>query len=91
MRFILGPIIIAIGVLLMKYSVLIANFTGMVGFAEKYLTGGLAGTYTLYKLIGLAFCILGLAYMFGLLNFFPSGFSDPTVPTESYLQLKFIV
>lgn len=88
MRFILGPLIIAAGIIMMKYAVPIANFTGMVDFAEKYMTGGLAGTYSLYKLIGFALCILGLCYLFGLFNFIPTSIPDPSsVPAESYLNL----
>jgi hypothetical protein len=89
MRFILSPLIIAAGVIMMKYAVPIANFTGMVDFAEKYMTGGLAGTYSLYKLIGFALCILGLAYLFGLFNFIPTTLPDPSSsPAETYLQIK---
>jgi hypothetical protein len=68
MRYILGPIAIALGVLLMKYTVQVTNITGQVGFAEKYLKGGLAGTYTWYRLVGLAIIIVSFLWMVGFLQ-----------------------
>jgi hypothetical protein len=69
MRFIFGPIMIALGVLLMKYTVQITNFTGALDFAEKYLKGGVgAGTYTWWRLVGLFLIAVALAWMFGVLS-----------------------
>jgi hypothetical protein len=75
---------------MMKYSVQIVGITGTVDFAEKYLTGGLAGTYTLYKLVGLLFCVLGLCYMLGLFSFIPTALPNPTTQ-QSYLNLRFLI
>lgn len=69
MRYVFGPIVFILGILLMKYTVKVTQITGSVGFAEKYLRGGLAGTYTWYRLLGLLFCILAVAWTFGLLDF----------------------
>ncbi len=69
MRFILGPLIVAGGILIMKYSVQITNIFGQVDFAEKYLRGGIgAGTYTLWKIMGLLAAILGAFWTLGLLG-----------------------
>jgi cellobiose-specific phosphotransferase system component IIC len=69
MRYFFGPIVFVLGVLMMKYSVKLTEFTGTVAFAEKYLRAGLAGTYTWYKLLGLFFCILSVLWTFGILDF----------------------
>ncbi len=71
MRYILGIIIIALGVLLMKYSVKVTEFTGQIDFAEKYLAAPLAGTYTWWKIVGITLIILSLAWMFGYFKFLP--------------------
>ena len=69
MRFILGPLIIVLGLLMIRYTVEITNFTGQIDWAEKYLGGGLlAGTYTLWRLVGLVFMILAALWIFGLLD-----------------------
>ncbi len=53
----------------MKYSVAITNSFGQVDWAEKYLRGGIgAGTYTMWRLIGLLTAILGGFWFFGLLG-----------------------
>ncbi len=53
---------------MMKYTVKLTEFTGTVSFAEKYLRGGLAGTYSWYRLVGFVFCILAVLWIFGVLN-----------------------
>lgn len=58
-----------LGILCMKYTVQITNFTGKIDFAEKYLRTGLAGTYTWWRLFGLALCIMSVLWMLGKLNF----------------------
>ena len=64
-----GIIGVAIGVLVMRYSVWITDNFGRVAWAEEHLRGGLAGTYSLYKIIGLVAIILSLLYMFNLYGF----------------------
>ncbi|MBI5530613.1 MAG: hypothetical protein HY918_03885 [Candidatus Doudnabacteria bacterium] len=53
----------------MKYSVQITDqFSGRIELAEKYLGGGIAaGTYTWWKLFGLAMCVLSVLWLFNKL------------------------
>ena len=69
MRFILGPLAIVLGFLMMRYTVQLTDITGKIGFAEKYLRGGLAGTYTWWRLVGLFIIIVSVFWIFGYLNF----------------------
>ena len=73
MRYFLGPLIIIGGILIMKYSFWITQQTGKIGFAEKYLQSPLAGTYTWWKIVGIIFIVLALAWMGGFLDFAPMG------------------
>jgi hypothetical protein len=69
MRFIFAPIIIVLGLLLMKYTVQVTNFTGKIDWAEKYLGSGFfSGTYTLWRLVGLIFISLAALWLFGMLD-----------------------
>ncbi len=82
MRFVFAPLLFALGILIMKYTVQITNNTGKIDFAEKYLGTGIgAGTYTFWRLFGLLMCILSILWLFGLLpggNLAGSGgFSTP--------------
>lgn len=54
--------------LIIIYRQKIKEFTGSVGFAEKYL--GMGGTYTLYLLIGVGVFIVTLLYVTGTLQSF---------------------
>ena len=69
MRYVLGPIIIVLSVLIIKYSFWITQQTGKIDFAEKYLASPLAGTYTWWKLVGIIFIALAMAWMGGFLDF----------------------
>jgi len=69
MQFILGPLVILLGLAMMRYTVQITNFTGRIDWAEQYLgPGTAAGTYTLWRLVGLGILILGALWLFGLLS-----------------------
>jgi hypothetical protein len=68
MRYILAPLIIALGIAMMKYSFWITQQTGKIDFAEKYLAAPLSGTYTWWKLVGLAFAILAVLWVFGVFD-----------------------
>ena len=70
-RIIVGLIILALCVGLMKYSVQVTDFTGKIEMAEKYLAPPLAGTYTFYKIFGVVFMALTIAWMFGWFKFLP--------------------
>jgi hypothetical protein len=67
MRFILAPLIVALGILIMKYTVQITNATGQIDFAERIFSGGIgSGTYTWWRLCGLGFAILGGMWFLGI-------------------------
>jgi hypothetical protein len=83
MRFILGPIIIIICVMMMKYTVQITNYTGKIDFAEKYLGTGFSGTYTWWRLIALVGIILSLMWMTGTLNITGNALFRDGVETET--------
>ena len=70
-RLILSILVFALGFLCMKYSVAITDqFSGKIDFAEKYLGTGIgAGTYTWWKLFGLAMCILSVLWLFNKITF----------------------
>jgi hypothetical protein len=59
---------VTVGFLLIKYSVQITETMGTVAWAEQHLRGGLAGTYSLYRIIGVIIIILSLLYMFGAIG-----------------------
>ena len=66
---ILGGIIgVVVGFLLIKYAVPITNNLGTIEWAEEHMRGGMAGTYSLYKIIGIVVIILSFLYMFGGIN-----------------------
>ncbi len=69
MRFILGPLIIVIGIALMKYSFWLTQQIGHIDFADRYLPSPLNGTYTWWKLVGLAAIVIALLWMGGILDF----------------------
>ena len=71
MRFFLSPLVFILGLLCMKYSVQITDqFSGKIDMAEKYLGTGIgAGTYTWWKLFGLAMCVLSVLWLFNVLKF----------------------
>ena len=76
MHIISGVIGIVIGFLLIRYSIALTDMFGRMAWAEQYLRSGLAGTYTMYRLIGLVFIILSLLYMFNALGFLLSPLSN---------------
>lgn len=88
MRFFLSPLVFIAGVLIMKYSVVITEqFSGKIDFAEKYLGTGIgAGTYTWWKLFGLAICILAVLWFF---NKLPGGAATNqlSAPTSMLIHL----
>ena len=69
MRFFSGLIGVIAGFLLVRYSIAITDMFGRVQWAEDHLRGGLAGTYSLYRILGVVFIILSLLYMFGAVGF----------------------
>jgi hypothetical protein len=69
MKFVWGIVWIIVGILVMRYNFSIVQLFGKVGWAENHLSGGLGGTYTMYKLLGLLIVILALLYMFNSIDF----------------------
>ena len=68
MRWFFGPLLIVIGILLMKYCVAIGNYTGQIDFAQKYF----GGTYHFIRFVGLAVSIFGLAWLTGIVKYNPN-------------------
>ncbi len=64
-----GTIGVIVGFLVIKYSIQITDTFGRVDWAEQHLRGGLAGTYSLYRLVGVVFIVLSLLYMFNAIGF----------------------
>ena len=60
-------IMFAVGLVIMKYNEPLVRTFGKSYYAEKYL--GMGGTYTMWKLIGIAIILVGFAYMLGLIEF----------------------
>jgi hypothetical protein len=69
MNFVWGTIGVIVGVLVIKFSMQITDTFGTIDWAEEHLHGGMAGTYTLYKLVGVVIIILSFLYMFGSMGF----------------------
>ncbi len=76
MRFIIGPLMIVVGVLMMKYTVWITEQVGKVDFAQ-YLPYPMAGTYSWWRLVGLVLIVLAMLWMFGYLDFGSTGLVVP--------------
>ncbi len=71
LRIIGGLLVMVGGFFLIKYSVKITDTTGRIEFAEKWFKAPMAGTYTWWKLVGIAIMFLGVAWIFGSVDFFP--------------------
>jgi hypothetical protein len=69
MRIVYSIIGVIVGFLLMKYSVVLTETLGKMDFAERYLRSGMAGTYTMYRLLGLFIIIFSILYMFNAYGF----------------------
>lgn len=74
-KFIVAIIGFPLSFLFIIYRARIKQFTGNVGFAEKYLGAG--GTYTLYIILGILIFILTLMYVTGTLQSFLSSTLGP--------------
>lgn len=77
MKFILGPLLIVLGVLFMKYTVWITNQVGKVDFADNWLPYPLAGTYSWWRIVGLLMIVVALLWMGGFLDFSTSNIEVP--------------
>ena len=61
---IIGIIMVVLGVLVLKYTYAVANFTGRVEWIEDKLGGGT--TFGVYKLLAVFMVIIGLLIITGL-------------------------
>ncbi|HMQ01693.1 MAG TPA: hypothetical protein PKD79_01330 [Candidatus Doudnabacteria bacterium] len=77
MRFIIGPLLIVLGILFMKYTVWITNQVGKVGFADDWLPYPFAGTYSWWRFVGLLMIVAAMLWMGGFLDFGSSGLAIP--------------
>ncbi len=64
MKFLIFLILLGIGLLMIIKTEGMVRATGEIGWAQRHLGG--AGTYTLYKLVGLAIILIGMMYVTGL-------------------------
>ena len=69
MKYFYTLIAIGIGFLCIRYSIQLTEWLGKMDWAERYLGSGLAGTYTMWRLFGLAIIIFSLLYIFGAAGF----------------------
>lgn len=67
-KFFFGLIGFPLSFLIIIYRSKIKDFTGSIGFAEKYF--GMGGTYTLILLLGVIVFIITLLYVTGTLQSF---------------------
>lgn len=65
-QYVIGFGCMIVGILLLIYRDKVKDFTGNIGFAEKYL--GVGGTWTFYVLLGIGLFIFGLMWMTGSLQ-----------------------
>lgn len=63
MTFLIGLMVIGLGVVILKYTRQTYEFVGSFSWAEKFF--GIGGTITALKLIGLVFIIVGTLYGLG--------------------------
>jgi hypothetical protein len=62
-QIILGLLIIAAGVMILKYNYQIANSIPMT-FADRYMGGG--GSYSLWKVAAILIILIGFSVLFGI-------------------------
>ena len=79
MRFIVSPILMVLGFLMMRYTVAITNFFGPIDIAEQYLKS-FGGTYIWWRLLGLVILLFGLLWITGVVHIGGSS-SILSVPT----------
>lgn len=61
-RLIFGVVLTVVGVMLMRHNYQLTQLFGYNSYAERYLGSG--GTYSMWKLIGLALVIGSIIYVF---------------------------
>ena len=83
-RIFYGLLLIAGGVLILKYRKIVYEWTGSWYWAEKYL--GRGGTIVALCLIAMAMMGFGTAYMFGTFDHPPQNGTDRQFPLTSPSQ-----
>ena len=82
-QILLGLIMIAIGILLLKFNYQVANNL-RISFAEQHMGAG--GSYLLWKIMAIVLVLAGLAVMFGIgdniLEFMLSPLTNVISPSE---------
>ena len=68
MRWFFSPLLIVIGILLMKYTVGLTKITGPVSLAEKYLAG-FGGTFAWWRIWGVIAVIFGMLWLTGIIHY----------------------
>ncbi|HEX7259575.1 MAG TPA: hypothetical protein VF272_01435 [Candidatus Saccharimonadia bacterium] len=63
-HFLIGALLLGIGIATMKFNYQLVGITGYLGFVEKWLGAG--STYGFFKFLSILTCIFGFLYMFGL-------------------------
>ncbi len=66
-RIIVSIILVAVAILILKYTELIVRNVGKSDLAEKYL--GMGGTYNMWKLIAVAIIIVAVLYVTKTISF----------------------
>jgi hypothetical protein len=62
-QIILGLLIIAAGVMILKYNYQVANSIPMT-FADRYMGGG--GSYSIWKITAILIILIGFSVLFGI-------------------------
>jgi hypothetical protein len=83
MRYIVAPLMMVAGFLLIKYPVQVTRTTGPIGFAEK-LFSGFGGTYFWWRLVGFGILMLGLLWFTGIVEY--KNNSSLQLPGTDYQQ-----
>jgi len=63
MNFLIGILVIGLGVVILKYTRQTYEFVGSFAWAEKFF--GIGGTITALKLLGIVFIVVGALYALG--------------------------
>ncbi len=71
MQIVQGLVGMLLGILILVYRPYLKNFTGDIGFAERYLGSG--GTWTFFIILGVSFFVLSLMWATGSLQSFLAG------------------
>jgi hypothetical protein len=83
MKFILGIIILILGVVIVMKSESFLRFFGRIGFFEKHL-GTEGGSRLGYKMIGIFFIFIGILTMTGMIDGFMNWVLSPILSLNNF-------